>query len=277
MTRIERFQEVLEKKSRRWWFFVVLIASQFLIVPFASQNFDIRRCGNIIHYTLGHSLFLSCKPFFPVFQAIAIVMLLLLLILRNRFRAMFSLYVGFSYMLFAVVQNIAIGPKYGVSIVTINLIMFPLVASTWFWEAAAQVNDFSSRDHSLWKWLLVPLALIAFWLPINMTTGKPDFNPVYFLTSGSALTFCLMTPVYLSVLLFFYPWVNMLTLRVTSAVGLIIGLYNVIPKLILQTHSTWWDGILHLPLFVLSFLGVVASMKRTHNEGHKKSMNYDKQ
>ena len=54
----------------------------------------------------------------------------------------------------------------------------------------------------------------------------------------------------------------MLTLRMTGVVGTLIGIYNVIPKLILGLYSNRWDGILHLPLLVLSAIGLVLSMKK---------------
>ncbi|MHC5034580.1 MAG: hypothetical protein ACYTFZ_06055 [Planctomycetota bacterium] len=240
---------------------------QFLLPPLATRGFDFARWGDIIAHTLGHSLFFSCKPAFPVFQLAAMVFIGLLIALRSRVRTAFSLYVGLSYVLFAILQNVAITPKYGVSLVTINIVMFGLVAATWFWEAVVGLNDFSRGSPSLWAYLAVPAAVLAFWMPVDWATGQPDFDPAYFLTSGSALAFCFMTPVYVCVLLFFYPRVNMLVLRVTGAVGVLIGLYNVVPKLLVRAYSTWWDGALHLPLLILSLVAVILSTRKARDEG----------
>jgi hypothetical protein len=266
----DSIQNWLEAKTRRWWFFVGLIALLCLIPPVATKNFDFSKWGYIIRCTLGHSFFPKFRSAFPVFQIIAIAMIVLLLILRNRIRVFFAFYAGISFVLFTVVQNIAITPQYGLSIVTSNVVMFLFVAAVWFLEAIVGRNDFSSRHHALWKYLVIPPAILAFWLPVSWTTGQPDFDPRYFVTSGSSLAFCLMTPVFIAILIFFYPRVNMLTLRVTGAVGTIVGLFNVIPKLLLQSYSSWWDGVLHLPLLVLSILGIVLSMKRTEQEEHNK-------
>jgi len=270
MSKIQSIQTKLEAKTRRWWFFVTLIALQVLILPFSSKGFYLEKTGEIIGYTLSHSLFFACVPAFPVFQVISIVVLILIPLLRNRIRLVLALHAGVSYVLFAILQNIAIAPKYGVSIVTINVVMFLLVAATWFLEAAVARNDLSPRKRSPWQFSAIPLAVLAFWLPINWRSGLPDFRLVHFLTSGSALAFCTMTPVYLALLILFYPRVNHLTLRVTSTVGVILGLYNVIPKLVLQIHSSWWDGVLHLPLLLLSAAGVALSMRRTETSGHNK-------
>ena len=143
-----------------------------------------------------------------------------------------------------------------------NIILFSLVATTWTWEVVVGKNDFSRIRQPYWKFFILTVAIFAFWLPISPKTGGPDFKFLYFLTSGSALTFCLMTPVFLAVLIFFYPNVNQITIRVTGLVGTAIGLVNVIPKLILRQYSTWWDGFLHLPLLLLSILGMVLSMRK---------------
>ena len=74
--------------------------------------------------------------------------------------------------------------------------------------------------------------------------------------------FVVLVTVYLVLLIFFYPCVNPLLLRVTGVVGVILGLYNVLPKLVFRVYSTWWDGVLHLPLLMLSLVGVVLSMRR---------------
>jgi len=70
----------------------------------------------------------------------------------------------------------------------------------------------------------------------------PDLNPVYILTSGGGLAFCMMTPVYLAVLLFFYPEVNMPLMRVTALTGLIIALYNILVNFILLPGCSGGTG-----------------------------------
>lgn len=265
MTQIENIQTILDAKTRRWWFFILLFLIQFFIPPYVSKNFSMMEWGAIIGYTLGHSLYGSIRPVFPVFQLVALAMVVVFVLFKNRARTAISLYAGISFLLFAVLQNVAVGERYGLSIVTINVFMFILVAGAWFWEAAVRANDFSKPGNSLWQYLTVPLAILAFWCPLRLPGGQPDFNPLLFLTSGSSLTFCMMTPVFLALLLFYYPRVNMVTLRVTSAVGVIIGIYNVLPKLVFGVYGSRWDGVLHLPLLILSFIGVVLSLLRPRN------------
>ena len=260
MAQVDKIQQTLDVKTRRWWFFVGIIGLSYILVPFASKNFSIMRFMNILRTTLGNSFYYSCKPIYPVVQVIAIIMFLSLVLFRTKMSKIFCIYAAACYVLFNV-QSVAITEKYGLSIVTFNIFAFNLVAASWGWEAAAGRNNFSKIRQPFWKYIVVVAAVFAFWLPISPQTGGPDFKLSYFLTSGSALTFCLMTPVFMAVLIFFYPAVNFVTLRVTGLIGIGIGLVNVIPKLILRMYSTWWDGFLHLPLLILSILGMALSMK----------------
>jgi hypothetical protein len=76
---------------------------------------------------------------------------------------------------------------------------------------------------------------------VNPITLGPDFNPVYLLTSGAGLAFCMMTPVYLAILTVYHPRVNLPVLRVTSLVGVIIGLGNMWLEIVLKP-AYWWVG-----------------------------------
>lgn len=120
-------------------------------------------------------------------------MFILLACFPTRMSRPFSVYASLCYVLFNT-QNIAITERYGLSAVTTNIILFSLVATAWAWEAAVGKNDFSTIHQPYWKFFIPAVALFAFWLPISPTTGEPDFKVSYFLTSGSALTFCLMPP-----------------------------------------------------------------------------------
>lgn len=72
----------------------------------------------------------------------------------------------------------------------------------------------------------------------------------------------MMTPVFLAVLAIHYPYVNRVTLRTTSLIGLIIGFYNMLINFILEP-ALWWNGVLHLPLVLLSLYGLILSLLKT--------------
>ena len=140
--------------------------------------------------------------------------------------------------------------------------MFPAVAGFWIWEAIVLQNDFSPAKIPFWRYWVVPLAFLAFWYPLNNQTCMPDFNPAYLFTNGAGIAFCTMTPVYVGLLTLYYPRVNIAMLRITGLVGLMIGVYNMITNFFVNPGRLWWNGVLHIPLLIISLYGLVLSFRK---------------
>ena len=261
MTDLQYQRGKVDRITRRWWFFLMFFLIQF-IPPYASKGYKIEDWGEVIRHVLGNAIVGKHPEIYPYFQVIAVLALAGVLVLRNKFARVFSIYVAVSYILFAIGQSIAFTDKYGVSMCPINLVMFLMVAGFWAWEAVVQKNDYTLKKLPIWRYWVVPLALLAFWYPSK--SGRPDFNPLLLFTSGSALAFCLMTPVYLALLSLSWPRVNIATMRVTSIVGIIIGLYNMAK--IADFNRFWWLIVLHIPLLVISIYGLILSLKRPPSE-----------
>jgi len=264
-------QSNLERITRKWWFFLLFVLLQFL-PPYASKGYKFpEEWGNVITIALRHAFIYSHPELFPVFKIIPIVLIVLIIAFRNRVTRLFNIYVAFSYLLFAFGQSIAVTEKHGVAICTLNVIMFLAVACFWAWEAIALQNDFRPTKIPVWRYWVVPLMFAAFWYPLDIETMKPDFNPLGLFTNVAGVTFCMMTPVYVGLLTIFYPRVNIATLRVTSLVGLIIGLYNMTLNFIISPGILWWNGILHIPLLGISVYGLILSLKKEPcRQGHSK-------
>jgi hypothetical protein len=260
--RQERIQEGLERITRRWWFFLAILLAQF-IPPYTSQRYNPIETGAVVQTILGQAIVYSWESWYPLFKVIPIILIIGLILYGDKSSRSFSLYVGLTYVLFAFLQSIAVTEEYGWGVIISNLLMFLLVALFWFWEAMANENEFSRPGKRSFQnyWALLP-AFFAFWGPINPKTMGPDFNPIYILTSSSGLAFCMMTPVYLAVLLFFYPRINMPLMRVTALIGLVIGFYNVLVNFILLPEVLWWNGILHLPLVFISLYALVLAYRK---------------
>jgi len=268
-----RFQTgKMERITRRWWFFLLFILLQFVTPPYASKGYEWNQWSDVIMHSLRNAVVYSYPGIFPVFKIIPIVLIVLAVIFRNRVGRLFSIYVAFSYMLFAIGQNIAVTEKYGLAICTVNLIMFPLVAGFWAWEAIVLQNDFSPAKIPVWRYWVVPLALLALLAPGKPRAGMPGFSPAYLLTNGAGVAFCMMTPVYVGLLTLYWPKVNIATLRVTSLVGLIIGLYNMGTNFLISPGTRWWNGVLHIPLLSISVYGLILSLKKEpYQQGHSKT------
>ena len=260
--RLARIQASLERITRRWWFFLAVLLVQF-IPPYTAQRYDPIETGTVIQMILSQAIVFSWESWYPLFKILPIALVVGLILHGEKSSRIFSIYAGITYLLFAFLQSIAVTEEYGWGVIISNLLMFLFVALFWFWEAAVGENDFSRPGRrSLWNFAALLLAFFAFWGPINMQTMAPDFSPVHIFTSGSGLAFCMMTPVYLAVLLFFYPRVNLPVMRVTALIGLIIGIYNVLTNFILAPELLWWNGILHLPLLFVSLYALVLAYQK---------------
>ena len=258
---LEKMQTKLELITRKWWFFLFFILIQF-IPPYASKGFEVAETGEFIGEVLSHSLVYNLPSFYLIFKILPLVLIICVILFKNRVTRIFNIYVVSTYFLFAFLQNIAFTERYGLAIITINIVMFLLVALFWIWEVAIQKNDFSSPIKLSKKCWIIPLAFVAFWYPINPETMCPDFNIIYLLTNEAGLTFCMMTPVYISLLILHYPRINLVTLIVTSLVGTIIGIYNILTNFIMFPSLLWWNGILHLPLILISVYGLIISLRK---------------
>ena len=139
----------LETISTKRQFFVGLLLAQFVLLPFASRNFDLRDIGRIVSVTLSNAPQVRLGGFNSLFQSLSLLMFILLFISKDRMKSLFNAYVALSYLAFAFIQNIALTEQYGFSVVTVNLVMFLLVAYVWIAEVFSPKNSF---DFCNFRW-----------------------------------------------------------------------------------------------------------------------------
>ena len=256
MNKTKKYQEDFTTK---WWFFLILFGSQFLLFPIATNNFEFSEFGKIIGKTLSNSIIGDLKGYYLYFQIPTLIIFLLLIVYKNRIRKLFTLYVIISYLLFSLLQNIAITEHYGISVITINFVMFLFVAYSWTIELLNPINEYTFSNLN-WKtsWLIV-IAILCFWWPLNWKTLEfsPDISLL--IKNGSSLAFCAMTPIFLIILTLNLPKVNYTTYRITSLVGVIIGAYNMMPFFNPRTVNI---AVMHLPLLLISVYALVLSYKK---------------
>ena len=247
-----------DKITKKWWFYIIVLFAQFLILPYASKNFNFTEIGNIISTTLSKSLFGELQDYFIYFQIISIILFLLLFILKNNVKKIFNFYVFISYVIFAFLQNIAFTEQYGLSIVSVNVVMFLLVAYVWLREFIHSENDYSFGNLKWSNCWLVILAVICFWWPMDWGTLQIDFHIKHLLYNGTSLAFCAMTPIFLTIMSLNIPKINIVTYRITALIGAIIGIYNMINFFNPITVNI---AILHFPLLIISFYSLIMSYK----------------
>jgi len=253
----------IEKLTRRWWFYLLILVILF-IPSYTTKALNPQDTPKLVQQVLSNPLIYQFQWLFVLSKLITIALVAAVFLsgkFVTRYR-IFSTYVVILLLAIAIFQNAAITSDYGFAVLTGNLIVMTIVALFWVWELIVCKNDFTFKKTTRWNWWVVPMAFLSFWFPVNATTGVPipDFSPMYLVNNGSVLSFCMIVPVILAIVILFYPTVNLATLRVTSFVGLLIGVLNMISWFGINPLA-WWMGVLHIPLVLISLYVFIISLK----------------
>jgi hypothetical protein len=170
-------------------------------------------------------------------------------------------YFGVNYLLIAALQTNAVTERYGFAVQTGALLATALLGMLWLWVAWRDRLQASFEDVPTWRWSLLPLPLLVFWSPFALDGSKvvPNFDTLLLLTSPDyGLSYCFVTPVFLFLIILFYPGVDTFAFRVTAFNGLIYGLLNL-------THwfnpDLVWMGVMHIPLLVIPLVALFLSLQ----------------
>lgn len=238
--------------SKKWWFYLLLVL--FFFIPIYTTNGYDPRNINIIILDLLKSSSETYGVAAPFFHIATILIIVLLIIFKNKVRQVFNIYVCISLFFFAFAQGVFFSDKYGLAIMGSYVIIFSIIGIYWIWEIMVRQNDFTLTKIPYWKYWVVPFAIFSFWSPTAL-----EFKPIYLLTSDYGTTFCFTIPVVLAILSLYHPKVNTAVLRVTSFVGLFVGIINMI---FIFLDGILWLVILHIPLFVISIYCLILSFQK---------------
>lgn len=259
---MNRLQIVLERITLQWWFYLVLIVL-FMLPSYTEFALDARNTADLIAAVLSQPLVYSYPVLFPIFKIIPIILIAGLFIYTNKAAALFIVYSFVLIMILAILQNSAMTQDYGFSVLSGNVIVYLLVAFSWLLELFTRQSDFSKPNRSRKHYWIIPLAMLAFWFPVNDSGLATDFSFIALFGNSAGLTTCMMLPVLLTVLYIYSPRVNPVTLRITAFAGLITGLLNVMQWFVLTDY--WLLGVLHLPLLIISALAFASGITiRSH-------------
>lgn len=242
------------KRKKRRWVYPVIYAL-FVIVSvlpvYAQKPYTYEDSQDVIISLLR----VAVKPYealAPVFHIATVVIIALVVALQDRMGPLLAAYMGLNYLVIAFAASMGVTEEYGRVIHTGALVMEVILGVTWIAVAFRGELRTTLRKAPWNRYLLLPLALLAFWGPWapEGEAVRPNFDPLLLLTSPDyGLTFCLTTPVFMFLLIQFYPRVNAFAYRITAFNGLLYGLVNL-------THffspERLWMGVLHLPLLVIS-------------------------
>jgi hypothetical protein len=189
---------------------------------------------------------------------VATLAVVALAVLRPRIGGrVIAAYFGVNYLLIAALQTNASTEAYGFAVHTGALIATALLGMLWLSVAWLDRLQASFGGIPTWRWSLLPLALLVFWSPMSVEGSQvvPNFDPRLLLISPDyGLAYCFVTPVFLFLLILFFPAVDKLAFRATAFNGLLYGLLNL-------THwfdpDLLWLGVMHIPLLVISLVALL--------------------
>jgi hypothetical protein len=191
----------------------------------------------------------------PAIHVITILLIVALYRYGTRVGRVTDAFFGILFLFFAFSNHIAITENYGLVVLTGNLVPILIVGLFWMWEVYKPLNAYVFPRLPAWRYWVLPFVFLAFWSPINAELS-PDFNPLLLLTSSFGVMYCPTTPLIVAVLTLIYPRVNIFLLRITSFVGLLIGLFNAMSFFMMPGY-TLWNLILHVPLIFISAYGLL--------------------
>jgi hypothetical protein len=146
----------LEDLTRRWWFYLLLLYIYFFAPPYSSTaGFITERASELVAEVLSQSL-KPYKPFMPTLHIIVILLITALLIYGNRVRKPFTAFIGVNYLLIAFLQDTTITEKYGLGIITGNIIWFFIIGLLWLWDVKVEqqtIHSVGSHPGGTWLYL----------------------------------------------------------------------------------------------------------------------------
>lgn len=256
--------------SRKWFYPLIFVGLAIIsMLPAYTQiPYDPRSTQDVIISILS----VSTSPYHAwgwVFHIAFLLLIVWIGLHRRSSGRVLASYMGINYLIIAAVQTNAFTEKYGFALQTGALISGVLLGILWLFVAVKGTSPAPLTNAPHWRWLLLPLALTVFWSPVRITGTliQPNFDPLLLLTSPDfGLTYCFATPIFLFLLILFYPNVNYFAFRVTALNGLIYGLLNL-------THwfnpNTVWMGVMHLPLLLISVIALLLPRPITRIESNQ--------
>ena len=156
--------------------------------------------------------------------------------------------------LIAVGQNVSVTQDYGLVWLPGNTIVQLVVAAFVAADAWTRRAETGPTTDQAWRsdWWVLALIALAWLFPSQVVDGVPAPGlPWHALVNEAGLTYCMVTPVVLGLMILQRGRVSPPALAVTAWVGLLFGVTNAVTWVVLVPGG-WWMGVLHLPLLILS-------------------------
>ena len=243
------------------WFKVFLTILIF-VPPISQLSYQSTNSSAVIASVLSHPLAVTIPLLLPLAKLLLLAVVVIPFIGHKNSAALLIGYYGALLLISGVFENMAQTSHYGFVWLIGNTLVQSISAVFCFCTIAKHKSKIDLSCLNIKRiWVVIPM-LLAFFMPYSLDTQNvvhPAFTLAIF-TNEAGVTYCMITPVILGVMILFSKDIDKPLLSVLSYTGLLFGLLNMITWFALQNQN-WWMGVLHLPLLILSFYGLLLAHK----------------
>ena len=260
--------------GKRWFYALLYIIGFMVLLPYASKGYSWHEMWDVIKEVVAYKaiIYKLVDLAWPsaLIHLLALALIAAVAVWGEKAAKAFDVYVFIIYLMIAVGQGIGFSEHYGLIILIGNIALTLLVAFSWGWECIVNRNKFRKEYFAPKRLWLVPLAAWAYWAP-----PEPfKLDPQCLLVGYFGVSYCFTTPVILTLMALYYPDINKPVMRLTAFLGLLFGLYNIVPPLVFLALGTYlpeaiWRGtILHLPLLITSLYALTITIKTPYKQNN---------
>lgn len=256
------------KRRKRSW--LKYLAGLLLVAPcHATGTLPPQETSRAISEVLSNPFAVQLPALLPIAKALLTLAMLSPLLLRGD-HARKALYTYYAAILVVVgfLQNMAHTTDYGFVWVIGNTAIQLLVAAGFARALLREHDGWALELHPERLWLIAPMALAL----VEPYTATSDGTLVFAFNAGvlvndTGVTYCMITPVVLGAILIWGMEVGAGASAVSFAsyVGLLFGILNLLTWFVFMP-ANWWMGVLHLPLVIVSVVGLACRRRAKESE-----------
>mgnify|MGYP000945574218 CR=1 FL=1 len=257
---VEKKEKIKRPIVFRLWFKILFLMLSFL--PLISQKpYDPTQTAIVISEVLGSPL-IEMLPWVRIAGKFALLAVSLLLLFYRPSRTRIPLiYYTIMLVLVGFFQNMAFTENYGFVWLIGNTLLMVFTALFCLNDLVKKQSFFKPENLNRNRLWVVPLMGLAILMPFGIRDGSmiPALNWSIF-SNGAGVAYCFITPVIEGLLLLYSKGIKKTTLSIISFTGSIFAIFNLMTWFVFIPES-WWMGVLHLPLFILSVFGIRTASK----------------
>ena len=257
----------MEKFIYKKWFKILLVLVMFCPL-ITEQKYNPQYTTNVIGSVLEHPYINNIGVGLIITKIILLVVCLLPLLMKEKSCKYILGYYGVILLFVGLFQNMS-NTEYGFTFIIGNMIVQYIVSICCFNDVIKSKSKISKEDLNKKALWIIPLMILAFLMPYIIENNKiiPSISTIF--TNEAGVTYCMITPVIIGMLILFSKNIDKATINIISFVGLSFGIFNMMTWFGFNIKD-WWMGILHLPLLIISIYGLrISKIKkgRDINEG----------